>query len=550
MYLPPSTYQTFGGGGIGLPFVRRDANLAATAASFVASHLKVNATMVNFKSGYSADGTEYAYLSQQHDNIPFANAVANVALKNGKVVSFGSSFVEPGITAPSTPTVPVHAAISAAETALNATYNQIPTLLEYFVHPDHSVSLVHVIQVRNDGNWHETFVDAHSGKFVGSINLFASSVFLAVPWYQHDATTGFVKFDNPPDYDASLGGWDYDGSRNGVATFTFDTSGNNVRAFFNGNESDTGHGGGDNTEFLWVQDPKKALGDPVNLNASRTNTYYMINTLHDITYRYGFTDAAFNFQNTNVRYPQGLGNDAVKASCQDTVEAWRGPRFGTPPDGQSPHMLLPFTGNADPGFANDVIAHEFTHGVTNRMTGGGTGRCLQRSEAGALGEGWSDALAEWTEQRGPKIGDYELGKYVNHGAGIRSHSYSTNVSVNPWMYANAGDALEVHDGGEVWATILHCVHSALVDAHGFNTDAPHNPEGLEGNVVFLHLFIDGLALQPCNPIMINARDAFIQADQNRYGGTHRCVLWRAFASRGMGVNARNYINNSDVPNGC
>ncbi|KAJ6477192.1 Fungalysin metallopeptidase-domain-containing protein [Mycena vitilis] len=490
-YLPPSTYQTFSSGGIGLPFVRRDANLAATAASFVASHLKVNATMVNFKSGYSANGTEYAYLSQQHNNIPFANAVANVAIKNGKVVSFGSSFVEAGTIANSTPAVPVRTAILAAETALNATYNQIPTLLEYFVHPDHSVSLVHVIQVRNDGDWHETFVDAHSGKFVGSINLFASSVFLAVPWNQPNPTVaGFKKFDNPADYDASLGGWDYNGSQNGMAAFTFDTS-------------------------------------------------------------YGFTDAAFNFQNTNVRYPQGLGNDAVKASCQDRVEAWRGPRFGTPPDGQSPDMLLPFTGGADPGFANDIIAHEFTHGVTNRMTGGGTARCLRRSESLALGEGWSDALAEWTEQLGPTIGDYELAKYVNHGAGIRSYPYSTNLSVNPWMYAHAGNALEQHAGGEIWATILHCVHSALVETHGFNTDAPHKPEGLEGNVVFLHLFIDGLALQPCNPIMINARDAFIQADQNRYGGTHRCVLWRAFASRGMGAKANTgYTNDFAVPGGC
>jgi len=36
-----------------------------------------------------------------------------------------------------------------------------------------------------------------------------------------------------------------------------------------------------------------------------------------------------------------------------------------------------------------------THGVTNRMTGGGTGRCLQTTEAGGMGEGWSDAMAEY-----------------------------------------------------------------------------------------------------------------------------------------------------------
>lgn len=29
------------------------------------------------------------------------------------------------------------------------------------------------------------------------------------------------------------------------------------------------------------------------------------------------------------------------------------------------------------------------------MTGGGTGRCLQTLEAGGMGEGWSDAMAEY-----------------------------------------------------------------------------------------------------------------------------------------------------------
>jgi hypothetical protein len=29
------------------------------------------------------------------------------------------------------------------------------------------------------------------------------------------------------------------------------------------------------------------------------------------------------------------------------------------------------------------------------MTGGGTGRCLQTTEAGGMGEGWSDAFAEF-----------------------------------------------------------------------------------------------------------------------------------------------------------
>ena len=41
------------------------------------------------------------------------------------------------------------------------------------------------------------------------------------------------------------------------------------------------------------------------------------------------------------------------------------------------------------------MIHEMTHGITNRMTGGGTGRCLQTTESGGMGEGWSDAMAEY-----------------------------------------------------------------------------------------------------------------------------------------------------------
>ena len=42
----------------------------------------------------------------------------------------------------------------------------------------------------------------------------------------------------------------------------------------------------------------------------------------------------------------------------------------------------------------DIEGSQNTHGITNRMTGGGTGRCLQTTESGGMGEGWSDAMAE------------------------------------------------------------------------------------------------------------------------------------------------------------
>ncbi|KAJ7633957.1 hypothetical protein B0H17DRAFT_961621, partial [Mycena rosella] len=71
-----------------------------------------------------------------------------------------------------------------------------------------------------------------------------------------------------------------------------------------------------------------------------------------------------------------------------------------------------------------------------------------------------------------------------------------------------------------------------------------NPDGTEGNIVYMHLFIDPLPLQPCNPTL------YLQADVNRYNGTNRCLLWKTFASKGLGVNAANHVNNTDIPSDC
>ena len=61
---------------------------------------------------------------------------------------------------------------------------------------------------------------------------------------------------------------------------------------------------------------------------------------------------------------------------------------------------------------NDIIVHKMTHGITSRMTDGGSGRCLQTVEAGRMGEGWSDAMAEWVQQKDATVKDFVVGQYV------------------------------------------------------------------------------------------------------------------------------------------
>ena len=43
-----------------------------------------------------------------------------------------------------------------------------------------------------------------------------------------------------------------------------------------------------------------------------------MNTVHDISYIYGFTEAGFNFQNNNFNLG-GKGNDRVTISVQDSA---------------------------------------------------------------------------------------------------------------------------------------------------------------------------------------------------------------------------------------
>ena len=95
------------------------------------------------------------------------------------------------------------------------------------------------------------------------------------------------------------------------------------------------------------------------------------------------------------------------------------------------------TPNRDGALENDIVVHEYGHGVSNRLTGGGTGRCLQTVEAGGMGEGWSDTLASLTEIKSVDLKDFTLGSFVtNTTGGIRSYPYSTNKATNPLMYSS------------------------------------------------------------------------------------------------------------------
>lgn len=196
----------------------------------------------------------------------------------------------------------------------------------------------------------------------------------------------------------------------------------------------------------------------------------------------------------------------------------------------------------DGSLDNGIIAHEYGHGISNRLTGGSPFNvgCLQNDEQ--MGEGWSDwiglmmtikegDLAE--DRRG--IGTYATGQPTT-GNGIRPAPYSTSFSINPYTYGhtNNGNISQPHGIGFVWATMLWDLTWALIDEYGFDPDLYY---GTGGNNIAMQLVIDGLKLQPCSPGFVNGRDAILLADELANGGANRCLIWNVFAKRGLGLSA-------------
>src|SRR4030095_15283765 len=93
---------------------------------------------------------------------------------------------------------------------------------------------------------------------------------------------------------------------------------------------------------------------------------------HDFLYHLGFTEAAGNFQKSNFNRG-GAENDYLFADAQDG-SGTDNANFGTPPDGSNPRMqmFLFSSPTRDGDFDADVIIHEYTHGLSNRLPRGRT----------------------------------------------------------------------------------------------------------------------------------------------------------------------------------
>jgi len=343
---------------------------------------------------------------------------------------------------------------------------------------------------------------------------------------------------NPADPLASPFGWhDVDGFPGHEYTIT---RGNNVYVKAS-NGYDTQ--GGESLDFS---------GFPLNIDytqnngsksAAATNAFYVLNSLHDILYHYGFNEQAGNFQENNYNRG-GLGQDDITVYAQR--EGRCGSSYSARADGWSPIITLGVCGIRDAAVDSDVIIHEYIHGLTTRLIQGGTAAgsgCLRNAEN--LGEGYSDWYSKvLTIKPGDRGADPTgFGNYILNegpdGIGTNRYHYSTNMSINPLTYEDLASDPSVHAIGSIWANILWEVTWALIDEYGFDPDL-YNYTGSEqdaGNIRALAIVTEAIKLSPCRPGFIDGRDAILRANRLLYYGESDCYLWDAFAKRGLGIYA-------------
>jgi extracellular elastinolytic metalloproteinase len=286
-----------------------------------------------------------------------------------------------------------------------------------------------------------------------------------------------------------------------------------------------------------IFDPARDDGDEQKV----LNIFYFCNFMHDFFYMLGFDEAHGNFQQSN---PSGIG----RSGDPILARAHAGPVTGTAnmltlADGKQGLMNMGLVAggiNRHTAFDSDVVFHEFTHGVSNRLVGGLLdARGLQQPQSVGMGEGWSDYFAL-------TIPNYSLdpertvtGDWVTkRSEGIRLAPYDEHYPASFGHLGKPPYDEDEHAVGEIWCATLMQMNRNFGAALG---------DKKKGHLLGWQIVVDGLKLTPANPSFLDARDAILHAlDAKQQDGTLSTVdykkvrkaAWEAFAKFGMGPHAR------------
>ena len=298
-----------------------------------------------------------------------------------------------------------------------------------------------------------------------------------------------------------------------------------------------------------------------DIDAARANLFAVHNRMHDWSYLLGFTERTWNLQDDNFKRG-GKQNDPEQGNAQAGGVTGGPPGFAardnanqiTPPDGHRPitnmYLWQSIAGSfyapcVDGDYDASVIAHEYTHAITNRMVAGPK---MGLSSPQGMSESWSDLLAvEYLIEQGYAPAGaraFTVGQYATSDpvAGIRNY----NMSNSPLNYSSVDYdfvGLQVHASGEMWSALNYDIRAAMIQRYGAGTPAAQKScatgqtavTACPGNRRWVQLVFDSFLLMANSAnSMVDARDALLAADLVRFGGANQALLWNAFAERGLG----------------
>jgi len=219
-----------------------------------------------------------------------------------------------------------------------------------------------------------------------------------------------------------------------------------------------------------------------------------------------------------------------------------------------------------------IVAHEWGHYISNRLVGNSAG--LDTQMAGGLGEGWADfhALLLMVREEDAAIaanpnfsGVYGVGAYATGGESalggpndayyfaIRRVPYSTNLAKNPLTFRHIADGQaiptetaggtkipvafgasgannsEVHNTGEIWATMLWECYASLLRDTGRLTFAQAQDR-------MKRYLVAHYKVVPSSPTLLEARDALLSVALAEDPADF-ALFFEAFARRGAGIGA-------------
>ncbi|KAH6588377.1 hypothetical protein BASA50_010765 [Batrachochytrium salamandrivorans] len=254
-----------------------------TAADFISKKLNLGANDFKVFDSYTdAVGVTHVYGAHILNGARIANHQAAAHVKNGEVTSFSSSFgtaqhLAKRDLAVSEPKATLDFAKASATASAQLgipVYSESEHALEYVEQPDGKIVYAYKLQLRNNPvtKWVEVWCDATTGKVVQAVDFANKASYKAIPIPRRDANEGFSMVSNPEFW------------------VLLQVDGLVARPLrFNS---------------------RGAPGTDANLAAAAVNLFYVSNVMHDISYQYGFTESAGNFQTNNFG-KGGQGNDAV-----------------------------------------------------------------------------------------------------------------------------------------------------------------------------------------------------------------------------------------------